>query len=377
MVDVQKPTMDQLNKTTNTIILDYVLWLSAKTILSEAITPEDPDTAKSTKGRRLVGLADGLILTFDTTNRPKFSYPLLTRRLDLAALVILFVYRDSRSRYITRRSSETSRSNSPMRSSRSSNFLRDRNLKSVISDPELESRYSALSISQETTNQAKLILGITEDSCTTATATTLDSGFRKSSLNDALDYFIAVSCAACATKVFPKPQWSQIAIDLSLFAALESILVFGAPPIQSFNEAFCYGPLQNPDTGDAQVDAVFRWEGTRSFKEFADFWDSYRDDVLDNLRPPPPAGQQTQQQAAGEDLSVHLLSLLKESYWPDCRRRVIKYLDAVLDVMPVPELSKYSADYGPLDKSVLRAPGMIAIRHEDGEVSTKKAKISV
>lgn len=58
MTDVPEATKYQLNKTTNTIILDYLLWLSAKTVLEEGLDELRPSDTRS-KGRRLVGLVDG------------------------------------------------------------------------------------------------------------------------------------------------------------------------------------------------------------------------------------------------------------------------------------------------------------------------------
>lgn len=369
MAEPQDASKHHLNKTTNTMILDYVLWLSAKTILEEAATPIETGSMR-TRGRRLVGLTDGLILTFDITNRPKFNYPLLTRRLDLAALVILFVYRDSRSQYITRRSSETSRSSSPQRTARTSNFLNERCESSVIKNPTLHSRYSTLVITDETTNKAKTLFGIDAEpsSCT--------NQYRKSSLKDALEHFMAVSASSFSQNTAqPATIWTKIANDFSMFAALESILVLGLPASQSINECFCYGPLDSPDSGDVNIDAMFRADETQDFAEFAEYWESCRSQTLGLFAPASPSDKHKSQAS----LEAHLIKLLQVSDWPAFRARVIDYLVAVSESLTKPELTKYSAEYGPLDKSILRAPGMIAIRHEDGDgsvTSTKRARIS-
>lgn len=368
MAELQKEAKHHLDKTTNTLILDYVLWLSAKTILEEAVMPVDAESLR-TRGRRLVGLADGLILTFDITNMPKFSYAILNQRLDLAALVIIFVYRDSRTRYITRRSSELSFANSPGRLTRTDNFLRDRSITSVFGDTGIQSRFSALEIPAEVSIKARQLLDLEAEDPTFA------KQFRKSSLNDALHHFMSVS-ASCFnhSDTQPSTKWIHIAMEFSLFAALESILILRLPAISAINDCFCYGTSKSPDSGDLDIDAMFKKdeddEDSRDFIAFETYWDRTRDEALGKLHSPAPTHNR-------RSLVHQLLDLLVSLDWQGFKSKVVLYLTAVLESMPDPDLTKYSTEHGPLDRAVLRAPGMIAIAHEDGEIrNTKRPRVS-
>ncbi|CCG82567.1 protein of unknown function [Taphrina deformans PYCC 5710] len=354
MAELQKEAKHHLNKTTNTIILDYLLWLASKTILEEAAQTDRGLAAgrpgDRSKGRRLVGLVDGLIMTFDLADRPKFRYGLLTRRIDLASLVILFVYRDARSRYITRRSSET-RTGPGRREAlraRTVRFLRDRGTSSVV-DGRTLAGLQAIQVSDETRAQARSSFGVVVDE--------RDSG--RVSLQDALHRFFLVSASCYATQT-PGPLWISIALEFCLFAALEGYLLADERGGDCVDACFSYGVLaRRPDDDDEEEDDDRQVELDLLFSEakgaeFANSWETGRRRTVDALR----AREETR-------MDRHLLAVLQDHDFASFRDRVTTYLGAILESMADPELSKYPAV---LDKSILRAPGMISIAHHETDV---------
>lgn len=360
MAEVQKESKHHLDKTTNTIILDYLLWLSAKTILSEVSSPSEDSTSRS-KGRRLVGLVDGVILTFDMTNRPKFSYTLLTRRLGIASLVILFCYRDSRARYITRRSSENVRPTEGKR--RTAAYLRERHVTSVLRTEAQTSRFDSLEVSDSTVQEARKLFGLVEGDEAAA-----EPRYRMPSLIDAMEEFISVSASTYAhSGASPAKVWIRMATTFSLFAALEAFLVNQETGADALNQCFSFDAIAEPESGNAAVDRLFKIQGNKDFKEFESVWNMERNKCLVRLTGPSNTSS---------SLEEHLLALLRELDWAAFRLTVCDYLTAIMESMDAPELCKYSHS-GILDRSLLRAPGMISIEHEETDSrNVKRTKVS-
>lgn len=372
MGELQQEVKHYLDKTTNTIVLDYLLWLSARTILEEASIAATSVNESKSKGRRLVGLVDGLILQFDITNRPKFTYTLLTRRLNLAALVILFVYRDSRSRYITRRSSDTALPSDTNVTSRTRKFLRDQDSDSVVS-ASLAQKFSAIAVDLQTTREARQLLDMDPEES--------DNGYRRPPLKDAFEQFMVVSAASYAqSDALPAEMWIKIACQFSLFATIDACLVDRSHHSHTtvLNESFSYAPSEEPKSGNDNIDAVFKQRAGRKYAEFAQMWRHHRYAALAKLEP------STKSNGTVSSLSSHLLSLLRDMNWPEFRMSVITYLTAVLQSMEDPELCKYSgidaedsSQVALLDKSILRAPGMISIAHEEAEVRRPNKRVRI
>lgn len=374
MSELQREVKYYLDKTTNTIVLDYLLWLSARTILEEASSAAPAVNESKLKGRRLVGLVDGLILQFDITNKPKFTYTLLTRRLNLAALVILFVYRDSRSRYITRRSSDAAPSSDTQISVRTKKFLQEQGNGNSVVTASLAQKFSSITVDAKTTSAARQLLGMDPEES--------DNGYRRPSLKDAFEQFMVVSAASYAqSDALPAEMWIKIACQFSLFATIDACLVDSGQRngLDTLNESFSYAPAEEPMGGNDNIDAIFTKRAGRKYAEFAKMWTHHRDAALLRLQPP------TKSNGTVPSLSSHLLSLLKELDWAEFKMSVITYLTAVLQSMEDPELCKYSgleteesSQTVMLDKSILKAPGMISIAHEEAEVRrpNKRARIS-
>lgn len=389
MSHLQKEARQHLDKTTNTIILDYLLWLAAKTILEEATAAADVPNATPpgprSRGRRLVGLVDGLILTFDLTDRPKFSYPLLTRRIDLTSLVISFVYRDSQSQYITRRASETPPSTRRVHAdqARTEQFLRGRGIRDVLEDDDVvRAKYADLSVTPQTRTQARALFGLDDtvpslsdsgNGSTHGHGSTTSAPSRPITLRDALHQFVQVSASSYANgNASPNKIWIDLTVQFCMFAALEGYLVHGESGVDCLNGCFGYGILAAPDYGHPDLDDLFQdrrgsgsiGKGNRSTKsDFGRAWEDARRGALAQLVPPSSSSSDV-------PLASHFMTLLRRPRrggYGDLKAGVTRYLGAILESMLDPDLCKYPAA---LDRSVLRAPGMISIAHEQHDVVT-------
>lgn len=209
MTDLMNESKSHLTKTTNTVILDYLLWLSAKTILEDVENPK--------KGRRLIGLVDGLISSFE--RHSCVLYPNLLRRLNLSTLVILFHHGPS----------PTPPNRIHTRTNRVNRFQRDRN-----DSPDFKE-----------TKEGGVTL-------------------------DALELFMDVS-AGSYRSAYPNTTWISIAMEFILLAS------YGATGQDGVDAAFAYGALEEPDMGSLDLNLLFKVSTSDSDRvTFLAQWESMR-----------------------------------------------------------------------------------------------------
>ncbi|ORY84433.1 hypothetical protein BCR37DRAFT_378455 [Protomyces lactucae-debilis] len=360
----QKEAAQHLTKTTNTLILDYLLWLSAKTVLHEARGHHLRQPRPVSKGRRLVGLVDGLILSFEHSAQPRLPSQKLTERLHLSALVILYVYRDAyRLSRGTRETHERRREITRHRTRQYLNARRVEHCLSGLASPAQAARFSSepshcpRAIRQE----AATLFGLNPE----LDLTHKDLAGKPPMLFEALEGFMMVSAEQFRSqRTTPAAMWTDMASDFMLFACLEAYLVYGATGMGMLNACFAWG--RNGETGSDALNGLLK---PRSIQvpHFALLEQGQAARLALLVANLPLEG------ASPSDpvLLEHMLEIAKEKLYPDFRDQVLSYLHAVLSSMSEPDLSAYGAASAEnniqapiLSKSVLTAPGEILISHD-------------
>lgn len=225
----------------------------------------------------------GLILTFDRTNQPKFLYPLLARRLNLSALAILFLYRDTQ--YITRGPDRAAVLRLSRTRKRAKRFLLQRGLRSVVTHRSMQRLLSMVPVVPDEVRSLAIesfksippppsspsgpqldakTATVSSSMTATATATVTNTTIApRPTLREALELFMSVSASSyVASEEYPNKVWVQLACDFMLLATLESYLMNGDTGLDPVNACFAYGESEVPIYGNEALDQLFRYDPT-------------------------------------------------------------------------------------------------------------------
>lgn len=168
---------------------------------------------------------------------------------------------------------------------------------------------------------------------------------------------VSASSYAATLATLPNEKWIQVAMRFAQFASLEhALLQESSDRAGVMEDCFSYGAMRHPAYESPDLNSLF---SAHRESDFMRQWEDARTQALDIFT------------TSSHDLASHLLEVLERLNFPQFRQDVTLYLNAVLGGMPTPDLCRYPN--GILDKSILRAPGMISVEH-DG-VPSKRRKL--